>query len=208
MLEYVVVVIDQVLLLRFDDLFNSIFGSTRYAWENFLAIDGPRLQVASSKELQLYLEMMLELLAVTGPAEAFRSLAFAIMASNPTARWTRAQASSRHCLILLISLLIWCLNIRYIQVQAWHLWRLEVLLSPPANARGLDIPLRYCLKAVPKSGFTLAHIMFKIKWRGYLGSRWLEAVHMCLSSRRDYGSVALLVVHVLQEINLFNQRHV
>lgn len=136
-LEYVVVVIDQVLLLRFDDLFNSIFGSTRYAWEDFLAIDGPRLQVASSKELQLYLEMMLKLLAITWPAEAFRSLAFAIMASNPTAHWTRAQASPRHCLILLMSLLIlyciWCLNIRYIQVQAWHLRRLEVLLSPPTN---------------------------------------------------------------------------
>ena len=68
--------------------------------------------------------------------------------------------------------------------------------------------MRYRLKAVPKSGFTLAHIKLKIKWRGYLGSRCLEALHMCLSSRRDYGSVALLVVHVLQEINLFNQRHV
>ena len=134
MLEYVVIVIDQVLLLRFHDFLNSIFGSTRYAWEDFLAVDGPRLQIASSKELQLYLEMMLKLLAVTWPAEAFRSLAFVIMASNSTAYRTWAQASPGRCLILFVSLLIWCLNIRYIQVQAWHLWWLEVLLSPPTDA--------------------------------------------------------------------------
>jgi len=79
-LEYVVIVVDQVLLLRLGNLFGSIFGATSNPWQSLFVVYDSRLQIARSEKLELYLELVLELLAVRRAAQAISLSAVRIVA--------------------------------------------------------------------------------------------------------------------------------
>lgn len=80
MLEYVIIVVDQVLLLRLGDLLGSIFGTTSNTWQSLLVVYDSRLQIARPEKLELHLELVLELLAVRRTAQAISLSAVRIVA--------------------------------------------------------------------------------------------------------------------------------
>jgi hypothetical protein len=79
-LEYIVIVVDQVLLLRLGNLLGSIFGTTSNPWQSLFVVYDSRLEIARSEKLELYLELVLELLAIRRAAQALSLSAVRIMA--------------------------------------------------------------------------------------------------------------------------------